>query len=464
MIGKLMNRIHPRNRKFDKSLLTVTTSLGSLSLIALAVPVFWENIFNNLIGTLSTIVLSGYSEAAVAATGTVNIVFTLFVVLFISIATGASMVISNLIGAEQLKKAESACWASVILCGGIGIVCTALMLTLSTQVITWMNLTGEAYDLALTYLRIRSCALTLQALSSIFLAIMRCYGYPKSAVITGAITNVCNLLFSVYAVYFAKTPALSGVSGVAWGTVLSQMIGLAIVLGVFIKLKLKLRRPESVRECGGYFGKILTIGIPTTISNGSFTLSQIITNSFAVLLGIHAVSGKIYFTTILSYAYLFSSSCGNANSLLIGRLCGAGQLEHARKLNNAVVKFTIPANLLVSLGILIFREPILSMFTDNQLIMDMAFGILLVDLIVEQARAVSHIYEYALRAAGDVTLTMIITLISGWVFSVGLAYWLSIPCGMGLIGCWIGLAIDESIRAIFTFIRWQRGKWVANLI
>ena len=161
---------------------------------------------------------------------------------------------------------------------------------------------------------------------------------------------------------------------------------------------------------------------------------------------------------------LFRSSFGNANSLLIGRLCGAGQLDHARRLNNAVVKFTIPANLLVSLLIILLREPILSLFTDNQLISDMALGILLVDLIVEQARAVSHVYEYALRAAGDVTKTMIVTLVSGWVFSVGLAYVLSIPCGMGLIGCWIGLAIDESIRAIFTFIRWQKGKWVANLV
>jgi len=462
MLGKLASKLG--SGKFDKSLLTVTTSLGSISLVTLAMPLFWESIFNNLIGTLSTIVLSGYSEAAVAATGTVNIVFTLFLVLFISIASGASMVISNLIGAEQLKKAESACWASVILLGGIGFICTVLMLVLSSQVITWMNLTGEVYELALVYLRIRSIALPLQALYSVLLAIMRCYGYPKSAVITGAITNVCNLLFSFYAVYYAKIPALSGVSGVAWGNVLSQLIGLVIVLGVFLKLKLKLRRPDTASECGSYFGKILTIGIPTTISNGSFTLSQIITNSFAVLLGIHAVSGKIFFTTILSYAYLFSSSFGNANSLLIGRLCGAGQLEHARKLNNAVVKFTIPANLMVSLIIIILREPILSMFTDNQLIIDMALGILLVDLIVEQARAVSHVYEYALRAAGDVTKTMIVTLISGWVFSVGLAYVLSIPCGMGLIGCWIGLAIDESIRAIFTYFRWQRGKWITNLV
>jgi Na+-driven multidrug efflux pump len=51
---------------------------------------------------------------------------------------------------------------------------------------------------------------------------------------------------------------------------------------------------------------------------------------------------------------------------------------------------------------------------------------------------------------------MITTFISCWVFSVGLAYVLSIPCGMGLIGFYIGLACDEWVRAIFTFFRWKQ--------
>ena len=73
-------------RLFESACLTVTTSLGSLNLVTLAVPILVEMIFNNLIGTVSTAVLSGYSEEAVAATGTVNIVLTLFAILFSSLA------------------------------------------------------------------------------------------------------------------------------------------------------------------------------------------------------------------------------------------------------------------------------------------------------------------------------------------------------------------------------------------
>ena len=86
---------------FKKSLgelqdvLTVTNSMGSLNLIKLAIPMFFEVIFNFMIGTVSTIVLSGYSDDAAAATGMASIVMNLFSILFTGIAGGCSVLVSN---------------------------------------------------------------------------------------------------------------------------------------------------------------------------------------------------------------------------------------------------------------------------------------------------------------------------------------------------------------------------------
>ena len=73
-------------------------------------------------------------------------------------------------------------------------------------------------------------------------------------------------------------------------------------------------------------------------------------------------------------------------------------------------------------------------------------------------------YEYALRAVGDVFVPMIILICSCWIFSIGLAYFLSIRCGLGLIGLWIGLAIDESVRAIVTYVRWKNKKYIQKRV
>ena len=138
-----------------------------------------------------------------------------------------------------------------------------------------------------------------------------------------------------------------------------------------------------------------------------------------------------------------------------GRLHGAGRHDRADRLNKMLVHFTVPINLLISLGILLLRVPLLSMFSDEKEIFAIAIGVFLVDILIEQARAFSHIYEYSLRSTGDVLPTMLTTLASCWIFSVALAYILGIHLGLGLIGFYIGLALDEWTRAAFTFFRWK---------
>ena len=424
---------------------------------------FLSNITNTLIGTVNTAVLSGYSEDAVAATGAANSMLNLFNLITAAVATGASVVISNFIGAERLKKATSAAFSAVITCSLIGLSSSVILLFFSRPLVAFMNLEGAVLEQAILYFRIRVAALLIPSLTSGLSAVMQCYGYPKYTVSAGLVSIVCNLFLNIYVIYFPKYAPLTGVAGIAAGSVVSQLIALLFILFFFLRVKIKLTRPDCFREFFELIGKILKIGLPSALSSGSFTLSQVITTSFVATLGTFAVSAKIYYTNILCYAYLFSMSLGNANALLIVRLCGAARYDHAKKLNRQLVKITTVVNFLISLSIVLFRVPLLSLFTENRAIIQMSLCILLVDIITEQARAVSQIYEYALRAAGDVAFTMVVVIISCWCCSVGLAYFLSIPCGLGLIGIWIGLAIDETIRAVATFFRWRSNKWIGIL-
>jgi Na+-driven multidrug efflux pump len=204
---------------------------------------------------------------------------------------------------------------------------------------------------------------------------------------------------------------------------------------------------------------ILRIGIPSGLSSVSFTFSKVFTASFIALLGSKALSANVYCTNILCYVYLVSMCMGNANALLVGRCYGAGNYDRADRMNAQLIKITTVVNLLISLLVVLLRKPLLSIFTDDQWAVDMALGVFLVDIVVEQARAISQIYEYALRATGDVVFSMVFIVASCWLFSIGLSYILAIHCGLGLVGCFIGLAADEWTRTIVTYFRWKSGKW-----
>ena len=55
--------------KYNKELCTVQTSQGTMTLSKVFIPLFIEMLLMNMMGTINTMMLSHYSEEAVAAVG-----------------------------------------------------------------------------------------------------------------------------------------------------------------------------------------------------------------------------------------------------------------------------------------------------------------------------------------------------------------------------------------------------------
>lgn len=64
-----------------------------------------------------------------------------------------------------------------------------------------------------------------------------------------------------------------------------------------------------------------------------------------------------------------------------------------------------------------------------------------------------------LRATGDVVYPFVVGVIFQWSVAVGVSYVIGIPLGYGLIGMWVGFALDENIRGVILVRRWRSGKW-----
>lgn len=433
--------------------------MGTISLFSVALPMMLESVLALFINLASTAVLSDFSDSAVAAVGTVGTITTALSLILSVISIGATVVVSNYIGAEDKKGMLESSFVAVVTAVFIGALLSIVLSLFGGNILKLMNISGEIYNQAVLYFRIIAAFYAFNGLSSGLSALIQCNGYAKQVVMSSIAVSICTVLMNAYVIYINKNPAIEGVAGIAWSTVIGVILGVIIKIIFFKKLKINVSIPKTIKEFFKYMGKIFKIGLPSGLSSGSFAFSKVFTTSFIALIGNYALSANIYFSNILRFTYIFSISLGSSNALLVGRLCGAKRFEHADKLNRTLVKITSAVNLSICLIILIFRKPIVGIFTSDARIIDLALGIMLVNIITEQARAVSQIYEYGLRAAGDVTFTMVVVIMSCWVFGVGAAYFLSIPCGLGLLGCWIATTADESVRALATYFRWQRGKW-----
>jgi Na+-driven multidrug efflux pump len=68
----------------------------------------------------------------------------------------------------------------------------------------------------------------------------------------------------------------------------------------------------------------------------------------------------------------------------------------------------------------------------------------------------------ALRGAGDVSFTMIVSILSMWLCRVVVSYILLKYFNMGVLGVWIGMFVDWYVRAFFYTARFISGKWLTK--
>ena len=232
------------------------------------------------------------------------------------------------------------------------------------------------------------------------------------------------------------------------------------MLVLLIKIPLGLDFRHKSLQSLRMIKKVLRIGIPGGISSLSYSVSQVVTTSIIALVGVTAVSAKIYVSTIVFYVYVLGLSLGLTTSLMTSWLVGAGNYEQAYRLNLQNLKITVTLNAVLSTLLALFGYSLLKLFTDDPQILSMGHTILFIDIFVEIFRGFNHIEENSLRGAGDVVFPMVVSMISCWIMSVFISYLLGVHFGFGLIGCWIAFGMDEAFRGINYFRRWKSRKWM----
>ncbi len=449
---------------YDKTLAKVETSQGTMTLSKIFIPLFLETLLLHTMGTINTLMLSKYSDDAVAAVGAASQLIGMILTFYSVISTGASIVINHNLGAKNEENASNAAFASIISCGIISILVGTILSLNARHVLGMMHLEAHVLDYAVSYFRIAMQFSFFQAITSSISGIFRSYGRPKISVTVSISMNVCMALLDYLIIFRPFEIPLKGVTGIATAYALSQAFGLCMILCFLWKIPLGLRFREKNLRTLLTVGNILRVGVPGGISSLSYSLSQVVSTSIIAILGTSAISTKIYVSNIVFYVYVFGMTLGTSTALLVGWLAGAKKYDQAYRLNLQNLKITITANIILSLLIFLFAEPLLGCFTKDPAIIAMGKTLMLFDILVEIGRGFNHIEENSLRGAGDVVYPMIVSIISCWTMSILFSYLLGIQIGLGLVGCWIAFSMDEFFRGIAYLIRWRSRKWTTKTV
>lgn len=430
------------------------------SLFALTWPIFIEISLYMLMGSADTLMLSQYSDNSVAAVGVSNQLLNLLIVMFSFITTGTTIVIAQLLGAGRKQEATQVAYVSLGTNFLISFVISLLMFVLAVPILHMMGLSSELMPDATVFLQIVGLLSFIQALIMTYSAILKSYGFTRDTMYVTIGMNLLNVAGNYLVIFGPFGFPVLGVMGVALSTSFARLIGLTAMILIVrhrIGLQFSFKRMFYIQRT--HLKKLLKIGIPSAGEQLSYNGSQMIITLFITFMGTQALAAKVYTQNLMMFIMLFGAAISQGTQILIGRLIGAKEFDAAYRRCMKSLYWAIAISLLSSTALSLSSTHLLTFFTSNSEIIQIASLLLILTIILEPGRSFNMVIINCLRAAGDAKFPVYMAMISMWGIGLPIAYLLGIQLEMGLIGVWISFIVDEWVRGIFMYRRWRSRVW-----
>ena len=117
----------------------------------------------------------------------------------------------------------------------------------------------------------------------------------------------------------------------------------------------------------------------------------------------------------------------------------------------------------MNIFLILFGKNVIAMYNLSPYSTDIAYKLLMWHALFNcTIWAVSFTLPNSFRAASDVRFPMIVSILSMWIFRVGLSYLLVLYFDLGIMGVWFAMFADWIFRGSIFATRFVSGKWLTK--
>lgn len=385
-----------------------------------SVPMLLGNIAQQLYNTADTVIVGIYvGDNALSAVGSASPILNLLLALFVGIATGAGIVISQCFGAKDrvgLSKNIGNCitltFVATVLIMIFGPMITRPMLDL-------LDTPASIIDWCAQYLNIFFWGCAGFFFYNMLSGVLRGLGDSMSALGFLLLAAALNVVLDLVFVAGFKM----GVPGVALATVIAQSIS-----AVFCFIKL-MRMSDifdlnwsTLRFDKTISGRIIQIGVPSGVTQAIMAGSMMVVQSLTNSMGEMVIAANVIIMRVDGFAMMPNFSFGQAMSVYTGQNVGAGKWDrvHDGVKQGSIIGLVFAAAITVVL--LFLNKYLFAIFTSTTALIDLAGRMMRIMAVGYIAISVTQVLGGVLRGAGDTVTPMWISIISTVLLRVPVAY------------------------------------------
>ena len=431
-------------------------------LLLLVGPLLVEQLLEVTVGMADTMMVSRCGEAAISGVSLVDMINNLIIVLFAALATGGAVVVSQYLGAREQKKADASSGQLILLSAllGAGVALFCFVLARPMLRLCYGSIEADVLDAGVLYLKITALSYPFLALYNAGAALFRAQGNSKISMMSSLVMNVVNIGGNAILIFGFGM----GVLGAALASLVSRAIACIAVLFLLQKpgCMLRIEGLAALRPNGRLIQRILRVGIPAGIENGMFQIGKLSVASLTSTLGTAAIAANAVANTTSTFLNIPASAVGLAVLTVVGQCLGAGEKEQAVWYARRLLLLAYAGAWIMNLSAFFFADKLaLTLFHLSPEAQAMALQVMQwFNIFSIFFWPSSFTLPNILRAAGDASFTMSVSIVSMWVFRVGFCY-LMVLCFHGqLLSIWMGMFLDWVFRSVCFMVRFVRGKWL----
>ena len=427
----------------------------------IAWPSTLEAVLVGLVGVIDTIMVSSLGSGAIAAVGLTNQPKMIVLAIIMSLNVSVTAIVARRKGAMQRLDANSCLRFSMLLSGIISLLLSALGYIFARPMMIFAGAGSDIIDMAVTYFKIIMLGTIFNGLSMTINAAQRGAGNTKISMVTNLAANFVNMTFNYLLINGNLGFPRLGIAGAALATVIGSVVSLGIAVASllyhdsFLSLRIRCKWLLDKLSLKSMFSISSSALVEQAFMRvGFFTYAKIIAG-----LGTDAFATHQIAMNAMSMSFTFGDGLSVACASLVGQNLGAKRPDLSIVYGKVGNRLALCVSSCLCIIFFTFSEPILRLFTDEAHIIQAGIPLIWITGIVTFAQTSQVVFSGCLRGAGDTKFVAMVSFISILFLRPILSYVLCYPLGLGLMGAWIGIIIDQYVRLSCTMWRFGTGKW-----
>ena len=429
-------------------------------IILFSLPLMFGNIFQMLYNTVDSIVVGNFvGKEALAAVGSTTMIVNMLVFFFNGFSVGAGVIISRFFGAKETERLHRAIETTMTMTFIFCVLFTVIGVLGVEPMLRFMATPDDVFDDATIYLKVYFMGFTGLLIYNMGSGILRAVGDTTRPLMFLVFTSIMNIVLDLLLVIGFRL----GIAGVAYATIISQMISAILTL-------ILLTRSEDVyrfvwRDMGidtEILKLIFMVGLPAGIQSVITAFSNVFVQSYVNHFGSSCMAGWSSYNKLDTFIMLPMSSMAMAATTFVSQNIGAGKIKRAEKGTRITVILATLVTIIIAAFLFVFAEPSIRLFSQDQSVIDYGALFIHANVFFLVANCVNHTLAGALRGRGDSRGPMVIMIacfvvirqiylfvVTNFVDNTPLLVGLGYPVG------WVTCCITE---VLYYRIRWANRR------